>query len=68
MTTDQWFVLLLSALGVIFTIMSALLTLLWRAGRTSGQVSTQIQHLVEDVASIVRSLDEHIKWHLANKR
>jgi hypothetical protein len=67
-TTDQWFTLLIASLGVIFTIMSALVALLWRSGVAAGRTSTQMQNLVEDVARIADAIDEHIKWHLANRR
>ena len=63
MTADQKFTLLIAGLGLIFSVLTALLGLIWRSGRTSGQVTTQLQNLVEDVGKIATSIDEHISWH-----
>ena len=68
MTADQKFTLLISGLGLIFVVMSALLGLIWRNGQNTGKVTTQISGLVEDVGRIATSLDEHIRWHLNGAR
>ena len=68
MTADQKFTLLISGLGLIFIVMSALLGLIWRNGQNTGKVTTQISGLVEDVGRIATSLDEHIRWHLNGGR
>ncbi len=67
MTADQKFTLLIAGLGLIFSVLTVLLGLIWRSGRTSGQVTTQLQNLVEDVGKIATSVDEHIKWHLGGE-
>jgi hypothetical protein len=68
MTPDQRFTLLIAGLGVIFTVMSGLLGLIWRTARASGETATQIRTLVEDVGRLTRALDDHVKWHLTGKR
>jgi hypothetical protein len=67
-TPDQRFTLLITGLGAIFTIMSGLLGLIWRAARASGETAMQIRALVEDVGKVTAALDDHMKWHLANRR
>ena len=68
MTADQKFTLLISGLGLIFVVMSALLGLIWRNGQNTGKVTTQISGLVEDVGRIATAIDEHIRWHLNGGR
>jgi len=66
-TADQKFTLLISGLGLIFIVMSALLGLIWRNGQNTGKVTTQISGLVEDVGRIATAIDEHIRWHLGDE-
>ena len=68
MTADQKFTLLIAGLGLIFSVLTVLLGLIWRTGRDAGKIATQIQNIIEDVGRIATSLDEHIRWHLNGGR
>lgn len=72
MTADQRFTLIMTAIGLGFTILSAVLTMVWRSmiGYLKNQISMQehIKGAVEDGNETARNLDRHIQWHLSKGR
>jgi Na+-transporting methylmalonyl-CoA/oxaloacetate decarboxylase gamma subunit len=59
MTPDQRFALLISGIGLLFTMLSALVVLIWKAGGRTGET-------VAEVKRIGTALDQHIQWHISN--
>lgn len=68
MSADQRFTLLLIGMGLIFTVLSTAIGLIWRNGKNQGENTQEIKELVKDVADVARSLDKHIQWHMSNRR
>jgi hypothetical protein len=66
MTADQRFTLIISGMGLLFMMLSAVIGLIYKAGNRSGQLTTEIGQLTKAITSIARDLDEHVKWHLTN--
>ena len=64
MTPDQRFTLLLSGIGLLFLVMSAILGILWKAATNYGRMNANMQDLVGDVNQIGQALDTHIRWHM----
>ena len=68
MSADQKFTLLLSAIGLLFTMLSVVIGLVWRNGNRAGEATSDLKGLVEDVRKIATDLDAHIKWHMGRGR
>ena len=66
MTGEQRFTLLLTGIGLVFTILVAIVGLIWRAGTKQGEISQQIKEQGKDIKTVAESLDKHIAWHLGN--
>jgi hypothetical protein len=64
MTNDQKFTLLLTAIGLLFTMLSFAIGMIWRNGNKAGKATTIVQGLAEDVKKIGKDLDSHIRWHM----
>lgn len=60
--------LILTAVGLAFSVGSILVGLAWRSvlGYVKGQttVSLQIVELTKDITNIAANLDKHIQWHI----
>jgi hypothetical protein len=67
MTADQKFSLLLTAIGLLFTMLTLAIGMIWRNGNKQGQQTSDIKNLVSDVSQIARDLDRHIQWHLKQR-
>jgi hypothetical protein len=68
--TDR-FTLLMTGIGLMFTIMSAVLALLWRAGNTWGELTATVKHLAEAFGQFAVDTNrrlEHIESHAQIKR
>lgn len=62
MSADQRFSLLLTALGLLFLVCSALLGLLWRSAVTWGRLTEQVKNLAESVGQIALDTNERLQW------
>jgi hypothetical protein len=67
MTPDQKFTLLLTAMGLLFTMLTLAIGMIWRNGNRQGKQSVELKNLVTDVGQIARDLDRHIQWHLKER-
>lgn len=64
MTPDQRFSLIIAGLGLVFAVISALITIIWRAGTRQGETTTQIKNISQEIKSAVTDIDRHIQWHI----
>jgi hypothetical protein len=64
MTADQKFTLLLTSMGLLFTMLSVAIGLIWRNGNKAGRATIAMKGLAEDVKKIAQDLDGHIQWHM----
>jgi len=64
MTADQRFTLIMTAIGVLFSIMCFTLGLIWKTGQKWGSFTAEIADVVKDVAEQTRYLDRHMQWHI----
>lgn len=58
MTSDQRFTIIISGIGLIFTVMSAILALIVRAVIKWTKVEDRLVHLAADVAQLVEDKDK----------
>lgn len=68
MTADQRFTLLISALALLFIVMSGILATIWRTGNRWGMLSQQVSEIINNVAKVANNLDTHIQWHIDRNR
>lgn len=61
-TADQRFTLIIAGMALIFAMLSAVIGLLWRAGRNWGVITTQVMHLAESVGQIAIDTNERLQW------
>jgi hypothetical protein len=52
----------ITGFSVIFTIMVALIGLLWRAGTHWGVLTTEVKHLAESIGQIAIDTNERLQW------
>lgn len=64
MTPNERFGLIIGAIGVAFTIMCALIGLLWRTASGVGKTLAEVKANGEDVKEIAKKLDTHLQWHI----
>lgn len=64
MTADQRFALIISAIGLLFGMLTAVAGLLWRIGSRWGQTLAEVKASTEDLKEIAASLDRHLEWHI----
>lgn len=66
------FTVILTAVGLAFSIGSILVGLAWRSvlGYVKGQttVTLQIAELAKDITQIAANLDRHVQWHIDHSR
>lgn len=65
-SSDQKFTLLLTAMGLLFTMLSLAIGMIWRNGNRAGRATEVTEGLAEDVRKIAADLDGHIQWHMGN--
>lgn len=72
MTADQRFTLIMTAIGIGFTVFSAIMAATWKTVRNylRSQITMQnkLQEVAEDTYNVVTNLDRHIQWHLDKGR
>lgn len=66
MSADQRFTLIITGIGLMFSMLVAIIGLIWRAGNKQGETSQQIKEQGQDIKAVTESLDKHIAWHLGN--
>lgn len=59
---------IIAGLSLLFVLLSTILTLIWRNGSQTGEILTTLHRAVRDIEDVCKQLDEHIKWHLENRR
>jgi hypothetical protein len=52
----------ITGFSVIFTVMVALIGLLWRAGTQWGILTTEVKHLAESIGQIAIDTNERLQW------
>lgn len=64
MTAGQRFALLISGLGLVFGMLTAVAGLLWRVAASASRTLTEVKAHAEDIKEIASSLDRHLRWHI----
>jgi hypothetical protein len=72
MSADTRLTMILTAIGLAFSVGSIMVGLAWRSvlGYVKGQttVTLQIAELAKDITNIAANLDKHIQWHIDHSR
>jgi hypothetical protein len=56
-TADQRFTLIISGIGLLFVLFTALVGMIWRAGNRTGETLSEVKRQGQ-------ILDQHIQWHI----
>lgn len=52
----------ITGFSVLFTVMVALISILWRAARQWGVLTTEVKHLAESIGQIAIDTNERLQW------
>lgn len=64
MTPDQRFTLIMSGIGLLFTILCVIIGLIWRAATKVGETTSDLKDVALKATECMARLDQHIQWHM----
>lgn len=64
MSPDQRLTIILTCIGLLWVMLVAIVGLIWKNGKRTGEQNTTLTGIAEDVRSTAGALDKHIQWHL----
>ena len=68
MSGDQRFTLVIIGLGLIFTVLTGIASVIWKASGKIGETLSQVKDMQQDISKTSKALDEHMSWHLGRLR
>jgi hypothetical protein len=62
MSPDQVTIVLITGFSLVFTVLTVIVGLLWRAGTQWGILTTEVKYLAKSLGQIAIDTNERLQW------